>query len=118
MQENENNNWVIETKNLCKMYGPHLALDNINLKIPRGAVGVLGPNGAGKSTMMKILTTYINSSEGEAKVSGFDVDSDAKNVQQIVGYLPEHNPLYLDMYVKEYLSFNAGVYHITKSRID
>lgn len=109
----------IEVEHISKIYGKQKALNDVSFKINKGEiVGFLGPNGAGKSTMMKILTTYINSSEGEAKVSGFNVGSDAKNVQQIVGYLPEHNPLYLDMYVKEYLSFNAGVYHIPKSRID
>jgi ABC-2 type transport system ATP-binding protein len=109
----------IEVEHVSKIYGKQKALNDVSFKINKGEiVGFLGPNGAGKSTMMKILTTYINSSEGEAKVSGFNVASDAKNVQNLVGYLPEHNPLYLDMYVKEYLSFNAGVYHIPKSRID
>lgn len=109
----------IEVEHISKIYGKQKALNDVSFKINKGEiVGFLGPNGAGKSTMMKILTTYINASEGEAKVSGFNVDSDSKNVQQVVGYLPEHNPLYLEMYVKEYLSFNAGVYHIAKSRID
>jgi len=80
-------------------------------------VGFLGPNGAGKSTMMKILTTFIEASEGHAKVNGFDVNSEKQNVQQSVGYLPEHNPLYLDQYVKEYLAFNASVYGVDKKRI-
>ena len=109
----------IEVEHISKIYGKQKALNDVSFKINKGEiVGFLGPNGAGKSTMMKILTTYINASEGEAKVSGFNVDSDSKNVQQVVGYLPEHNPLYLEMYVKEYLSFNAGVYNIAKSRID
>jgi len=109
----------IEVEHISKIYGKQKALNDVSFKINKGEiVGFLGPNGAGKSTMMKILTTYINASEGEAKVSGFNVTSNAKNVQNLVGYLPEHNPLYLDMYVKEYLSFNAGVYHIPKSRID
>ena len=109
----------IEVEHISKIYGKQKALNDVSFKIDKGEiVGFLGPNGAGKSTMMKILTTYINTSEGGAKVCGFNVDSDAKNVQQIVGYLPEHNPLYLEMYVKEYLSFNAGVYHISKSRIN
>lgn len=81
-------------------------------------VGFLGPNGAGKSTLMKILTTYIDSDGGTATVNGHDVDADSKAVRQSVGYLPEHNPLYLDLYVREYLEFNAGVYKIGKSRID
>ena len=109
----------IEVEHISKIYGKQKALNDVSFKINKGEiVGFLGPNGAGKSTMMKILTTYINSSEGGAKVCGYNVASDAKNVQQIVGYLPEHNPLYLEMYVKEYLSFNAGVYHIPKSRIE
>ena len=109
----------IEVEHISKIYGKQKALNDVSFKINKGEiVGFLGPNGAGKSTMMKILTTYINASEGEAKVSGFNVALDAKNVQQTVGYLPEHNPLYLEMYVKEYLRFNAGVYHISKSRID
>jgi ABC-2 type transport system ATP-binding protein len=108
----------IEVKNLSKVYGKQKALNNISFKFEIGeVVGVLGPNGAGKSTMMKILTTYIVSSEGEAKVSDFIVAINSKSVQQVVGYLPEHNPLYLEMYVREYLEFNAGVYNIPKSRI-
>jgi ABC-2 type transport system ATP-binding protein len=108
----------IEVENLSKVYGQQKALDNVSFKINKGEiVGFLGPNGAGKSTMMKILTTYIDATEGEAKVGNYNVVSDSKNVQQVVGYLPEHNPLYLDMYVREYLSFNAGVYHIPKPRI-
>ncbi len=109
----------IEVKNLSKVYGEQKALNNVSFNIITGEiVGFLGPNGAGKSTMMKILTTYINASEGEAKVGDFNVASDPKNVQLIVGYLPENNPLYLEMYVREYLSFNAGVYDIPKSRIN
>lgn len=109
----------IEVENLSKVYGEQKALDNISFKIDKGEiVGFLGPNGAGKSTMMKILTTFIEASEGLAKVNDYDVKSEALNVQKLVGYLPEHNPLYLDMYVKEYLAFNAGVYNIPKSRIE
>lgn len=108
----------IEVNNLSKVYGKQKALNNVSFKIEKGEiVGFLGPNGAGKSTMMKILTTYIEASEGEAKVSDFNVATNSKSVQQVVGYLPEHNPLYLEMYVREYLDFNAGVYNIPKSRI-
>ena len=108
----------IEVNNLSKVYGTQKALNNVSFKINKGEiVGFLGPNGAGKSTMMKILTTYINASDGEAKISDFNIESDSKNVQRIVGYLPEHNPLYLEMYVKEYLAFNAGIYNVPKSRI-
>ncbi len=109
----------IEVEHISKTYGNQKALNAVSFKVNKGEiVGFLGPNGAGKSTMMKILTTYIEASDGVAKVSNFDVKSASKEVQKRVGYLPEHNPLYLDMYVKEYLSFNAGVYKVEKSRID
>lgn len=109
----------IEVENLSKVYGEQNALNNISFKINKGeVVGFLGPNGAGKSTMMKILTTYIDATEGLAKVNDCDVKSDALNVQKQVGYLPEHNPLYLEMYVREYLNFNAGVYKVSKERIE
>lgn len=109
----------ISVQNISKFYGDQKALNNISFTIKKGEiVGFLGPNGAGKSTMMKILTTYINSSKGNAVVNEFDVATQQKNVQQSVGYLPEHNPLYLDMYVKEYLSFNADIYKIQKERIE
>src|SRR5690606_27146011 len=81
-------------------------------------VGFLGPNGAGKSTMMKILTSYLAPSEGTAFVNGFEVQKEPIPVKKSIGYLPEHNPLYLDMYVREYLRFNAGIYKIPKSRIE
>ena len=109
----------IEVNHLTKIYGNQKALNAVSFKINKGEiVGFLGPNGAGKSTMMKILTTYIDASEGEAKVNDFDVQTNALEVQKLVGYLPEHNPLYLDMYVKEYLAFNADVYNVSKARID
>ena len=78
----------------------------------------MGPNGAGKSTMMKILTTYIDANEGSASVNGHDVINNKQNVQKSVGYLPEHNPLYLEMYVKQYLAFNGQVYNTPKTRIE
>ena len=108
----------IEVNGVSKLYGSQKALNNISFKVSKPEiVGFLGPNGAGKSTMMKILTTYINASEGSIKVNSFDVDEDSKNVQKSVGYLPENNPLYLDMYIKEYLNFNAQVYNVSKERI-
>ena len=108
----------IEVNNISKVYGDQKALNNISFSVNKGEiVGFLGPNGAGKSTLMKILTTYIDASNGIAKVSGFDVEVNKKDVQSQVGYLPEHNPLYLDMFVKEYLYFNASVYNTTKERI-
>jgi ABC-2 type transport system ATP-binding protein len=109
----------IEVNNVSKSYGAQKALDNISFSVKKGEiVGFLGPNGAGKSTLMKILTTYIAADEGSAAVNGFDVNSQAKAVQQSIGYLPEHNPLYLDLYIREYLAFNADVYKVAKSRIE
>jgi len=106
-------------ENISKNYGDQKALDNISFSVKKGEiVGFLGPNGAGKSTLMKILTTYLKADSGTAVVNEFDVVSEQKNVQKSVGYLPEHNPLYLDLYVREYLSFNAEVYGVTKSRIE
>jgi len=109
----------IEVKNITKHYKDQKALNDVSFKVKDAEiVGFLGPNGAGKSTMMKILTTYIEASEGSANVNGFDVNMDKKSVQSSVGYLPEHNPLYTDLYVKEYLNFNANVYGTSKSRIE
>ncbi len=108
----------ITVKNITKAFGSQKALDNVSFELGRGeVVGFLGPNGAGKSTMMKVLTTYHEADEGEAHVNSFDVLKQKKEVQQSIGYLPEHNPLYLDMYVKEYLTFNAEVYKVAKARI-
>lgn len=109
----------IEVQNISKSYGGQKALDNISFSVKKGEiVGFLGPNGAGKSTLMKILTTFIAADEGTAYVNGNDVSTDLKAVQLSVGYLPEHNPLYLDLYVREYLEFNADVYKVSKSRIE
>lgn len=109
----------IEVVNISKNYGEQKALDNVSFSISKGEiVGFLGPNGAGKSTLMKILTTYISADEGKASVNGNDVIENAKAVQKAVGYLPEHNPLYLDLYIREYLAFNAEVYKTPKSRIE
>ncbi|MEL0643895.1 gliding motility-associated ABC transporter ATP-binding subunit GldA [Olleya sp. Ti.3.14] len=109
----------IKVENITKVYGSQKALNNISFEINRPEiVGFLGPNGAGKSTMMKILTTYINPTSGDAEVNGHHILTDTKNVQKSVGYLPEHNPLYLEQYVREYLSFNANVYNVDKSRIE
>ncbi|WP_426093867.1 gliding motility-associated ABC transporter ATP-binding subunit GldA [Flavobacterium sp. DSR2-3-3] len=109
----------IAVNNISKSYGSQKALDNISFSINKGEiVGFLGPNGAGKSTLMKILTTYISADEGSALVNGNDVNTQQKAVQLSIGYLPEHNPLYLDLYVREYLAFNADVYKVAKSRIE
>ncbi|SHF88489.1 gliding motility-associated ABC transporter ATP-binding subunit GldA [Flavobacterium defluvii] len=109
----------IEVNSISKSYGEQKALNEISFKIEKGEiVGFLGPNGAGKSTLMKILTTYLLADSGSALVNGHDVMTNAKAVQQSIGYLPEHNPLYLDLYVREYLAFNADVYNVQKSRIE
>jgi len=109
----------IEVQNISKSYGAQKALDHVSFSIKKGEiVGFLGPNGAGKSTLMKILTTFIHADEGTATVDGNDVNDAQLKVQQSVGYLPEHNPLYLDLYVREYLEFNADVYRVAKSRIE
>jgi len=98
---------------LTKQYGQQLAVKDISFSIEKGEiVGFLGPNGAGKSTTMKIATTYLPPTEGTVHVNGFDVVKQPMEVRKIIGYLPEHNPLYLDMYVHEYLSFVCGVYGI------
>lgn len=109
----------IEVNNISKSYGTQKALNEISFSIQKGEiVGFLGPNGAGKSTLMKILTTYLLADDGSALVNGHDVMTNAKAVQRSIGYLPEHNPLYLDLYIREYLAFNADVYQVPKSRIE
>ena len=108
----------IEVQHISKNYGTQKALSDLSFRIEKGEiVGFLGPNGAGKSTLMKILTTYLAADEGTAWVNGFDVATQQLQVQQSIGYLPEHNPLYLDLYVREYLAYQADVYKVDKSRI-
>ncbi|NNM19521.1 MAG: gliding motility-associated ABC transporter ATP-binding subunit GldA [Croceitalea sp.] len=108
----------IEVQNITKSFGTQKALNTISFSIDKGeVVGFLGPNGAGKSTMMRILTTYYKADSGNAKVNGYDVEHEQCQVQKSIGYLPEHNPLYLDMYVLEYLVFNAEIYKVSKNRI-
>ena len=107
----------IEVKNVTKIYGEQKALNDVSFEIGGGEiVGFLGPNGAGKSTMMKIITCFIPQTSGIIKVCDYDVTEDPIDVKRNVGYLPEHNPLYLDMYVKEYLDFVGGVYKIDNRR--
>ena len=108
----------LKVTNISKSFGSQKALNKVSFEIKKGEiVGFLGPNGAGKSTMMKILTTYSKADAGEASVNEFDVLTKQREVQKCIGYLPEHNPLYKDMYVREYLAFNAEVYKISKNRI-
>lgn len=111
----------IEVKNLTKEYGNQKAVDDVSFSVSSGEIaGFIGPNGAGKSTTMKILTGFILNYEGTALINGVDIRSGMLDAKKIIGYLPEHNPLYLEMYVKEYLSFVAGIYKIPnqKGRID
>ncbi len=109
----------ITVQNITKSFGQQKALNNVSFSIKKGeVVGFLGPNGAGKSTMMRILTTYYKADGGDAEVNGFNVLKSERDVQKSIGYLPEHNPLYLEMYVKEYLAFNADVYKVPKSKIE
>lgn len=103
----------IIVENITKLYGKQKALDNVSFKIGAGeVVGLLGPNGAGKSTMMKIITCFIPPTSGNVLVNDFDIFEHSLDVRKLVGYLPENNPLYLDLYVKEYLEFVAGVYKL------
>lgn len=96
---------------LCKTYGEQKALDGISFRaMPGSVLGFLGPNGAGKSTTMKILTGYIPQTSGRAEVCGFDVSTHSMEVRRHIGYLPEHNPLYLDMYVREALGFIGAIH--------
>ena len=105
----------IEVKNLFKYYGEQAAVNNISFSVKKGEiVGFLGPNGAGKSTTMKIISGFIPSDQGEVTVCGLKVDVDNLETRKLIGYLPENNPLYLDMYVKEYLEFVGGIYKIAK----
>ena len=107
----------IEVKNITKKYGQQKALDNVSFRVEAGEiVGFLGPNGAGKSTMMKIITGYLPASEGNAFINDINVIEHPLKIRKLIGYLPENNPLYPDMYVREYLEFVAGIFHIKNSK--
>lgn len=109
----------IKVNNISKHFGSQKALKDVSFEISAGEiVGFLGPNGAGKSTLMKILTGYLEPDSGNAEVSGSKLDEDITAIQKETGYLPEHNPLYPEMYVREYLKFNAAVYNVSKSKIE
>lgn len=104
---------MIKVENLTKVYGTQKAVNNISFDAEPGKIlGFLGPNGAGKSTTMKMITCFIPQTAGKITVCGYDVITQSMEVRQQVGYLPENNPLYLDMYVKEYLGFVAGLHHM------
>ena len=107
----------ISVKEVVKNYGNQRALDGVSFQInPGEVVGFLGPNGAGKSTMMKIISCFMPQTAGEVEVCGYNVLQDAMEVKRNVGYLPENNPLYQEMYIREYLSFVGGVYQIKRLR--
>ncbi|MFN0049803.1 MAG: gliding motility-associated ABC transporter ATP-binding subunit GldA [Cytophagales bacterium] len=109
----------VQITNLTKLYGEQKAVDNISFSVAKGEiVGFLGPNGAGKSTTMKIATCFIPPTLGEIKVCGFDVTKQALEVKKRVGYLPEHNPLYTEMYIKEYLHFIGSLYGLHGKVLD
>ncbi|NEU07643.1 ATP-binding cassette domain-containing protein [Flavihumibacter sp. R14] len=105
----------IVVDNISKVYGQQMAVDHVSFKAEKGRIlGFMGPNGAGKSTTMKILTCFIPQTSGAASVCGFDVTANPMDVRRNIGYLPEHNPLYLDMYVKEALGFISDLHAIEK----
>ena len=107
----------IKVASLTKVYGTQLAVDHISFELKKGEiVGFLGPNGAGKSTTMKMITGYLPHTDGTAMVSGFDIQEQPMEVRKRVGYLPEANPLYHEMYVREYLEFTAGIHKLGKAK--
>jgi len=107
----------VKVNNLSKIYGTQRAVNSISFEAKKGEIlGFLGPNGAGKTTTMKILTGFIPQSEGTAEVCGFDTETESMEVRRRIGYLPEHNPLYKDMYVREYLDFVAGLHGIKNKK--
>ncbi len=111
----------IKVENLTKVYGEQRAVDNVTFEAKKGEVlGFLGPNGAGKTTTMKIITCFIPQTSGTAEVCGFNTAEQSMEVRKRIGYLPENNPLYKDMYVKEYLEFVAGLHKVSnkKSRVN
>ena len=108
----------IVIENLTKTYGSQKALDGVSLEIKSGQItGLLGPNGAGKSTLMKIITGSVIPDQGAVTVNGVDVLKEPLKVQRVLGYLPEHNPQYLELYIKEYLEYVASIYKVEKSRV-
>jgi len=107
----------IRVENVSRLYGTQLALDDVSFEIGTGEiVGFLGPNGAGKSTMMKIITGYLPASSGKVWVKDEEISENSVDIRKKIGYLPEHNPLYTDMYIREYLEFVAGVYHLPNKK--
>ncbi len=111
----------VEINNITKLFGKQKALDNVSFSVDRGElVGFLGPNGAGKSTLMKIVTGFLPADSGEVRINDQPVTTSNTEIRKNIGYLPEHNPLYTDLYVKEYLELTAGFYKLKnkKQRVD
>jgi ABC-2 type transport system ATP-binding protein len=112
---------MIKIENVSKVYGSQRALDHVSFTIEPGEiVGLLGPNGAGKSTLMKIITCFIPPTEGTVSVCGYSIFDQSQEVRRQIGYLPEQNPLYNEMYVREFLRFVGGIYHLDnlKDRVE
>jgi ABC-2 type transport system ATP-binding protein len=108
---------TIETRNITKLFGAQKALDNVSISVKRGElVGFLGPNGAGKSTLMKIINGYLPANSGEVFVNGQEISSKNLEIRKNIGYLPEHNPLYTDLFVKEFLEITAGFYKLKNKK--
>ena len=103
----------ISINKVTKFYGNQKALDQVSFDIPDGQIaGFIGPNGAGKTTLMRIITGYLQPTEGKVFINGLPVEQNSKEVRRLIGYLPESNPLYYDMYVEDFLSFVAGIYRL------
>ena len=112
---------MLEVKNITKLYGSQRALDDVSFSVKPGEiVGLLGPNGAGKSTLMKIITCFLPPTEGTVSVCGHSIFDEPRQVCRCIGYLPEHNPLYTEMYIPEFLKFCADIYSLENSvkRVD
>lgn len=108
---------AVQVKNLSKNYGSHSAVDHISFEASKGRIlGFLGPNAAGKSTTMKILAGCLSSNDGHAYICGIPVDTGSIEVKRLVGYLPENNPLYINLYIKESLNYHAGIYQLSNAK--
>ncbi len=117
LKDKDTGKMILRSDNLVKMYGRRTVVKGVSLNVHQGEiVGLLGPNGAGKTTTMKIVTGFIPQTKGTAEVCGYDVEKNPMEVRTRIGYLPEHNPLYKDLYVKEYLSFVAGLHKVPNKK--
>lgn len=104
----------VSIENVTRKFGSQIALDGVNLEVPKAQVlGLLGPNGAGKSTLMRMVAGYLPPTSGSVKVCGYSAETESLHVREMVGYLPEHNPIHLEMYVREYLTYAAGLHGLS-----